>query len=92
MFTECELGLWRVRYGNVKGNESVLLLLLLFIYLYLHVIILSGLLHCNNVSIIHCAQYNVNVWRLCITMVTVGMQGKASQLCLNILVNKTNVS
>jgi len=69
----------RIRKGKsvreLRVWVCVLLLLLLFLLcLYLHVIILSGLLRRNNVPIIHCTQYNVNVWRLCITMVTVGMQ------------------
>ena len=78
----CDYRMWT---GTVEGEVrkykgksvrelKVSVCVLLFLCLYLHVIILSGLLRCNNVSIIHWAQYNVNVWRLHITMVTVGKQ------------------
>jgi len=63
-----------VRELRVWVCVLLLSLLLFLLCLCLHVIILSGLLRCNNVSIIYCTKCNVNVWRLFITMVTVGMQ------------------
>jgi len=49
-------------------------LIIIIISLYLCVIILCGLLCCSNVSLIHCAQYNVTVGCLRITMVAIKMQ------------------